>query len=143
MTSNIGSDILSRLAPGQTAASVRDQVDGMLKMYMTPELLNRIDEVLLFERLLPDNMAPIVKIQLAQAASLLAAQNMILNVTDDAREWLAREGYSDEYGARPLRRLINKSVLNIISEVSVRCERVEASSYVVWFCFGVGPCMGC
>jgi ATP-dependent Clp protease ATP-binding subunit ClpB len=122
MTSNIGSDILSRIPHGQTAASVREQVEGLLKMYMTPELLNRIDETLLFERLLPENMAPIVDIQLKQTASLLTAQNMTLNVTDDARVWLAKEGYSDEYGARPLRRLINKSVLNIISEVSVWCN---------------------
>jgi ATP-dependent Clp protease ATP-binding subunit ClpB len=110
LTSNLGSDYLASLGPGQSVDDVRAQVMAVVRASFRPEFLNRLDEIILFERLSREHMKGIVEIQLKRLAALLAERKIALDITDAAERWLADAGYDPVYGARPLKRTIQKSL---------------------------------
>jgi ATP-dependent Clp protease ATP-binding subunit ClpB len=110
LTSNLGSDYLASLGRGQSAEEVREQVMAVVRAHFRPEFLNRIDEIILFERLSREHMKGIVEIQLKRLEALLAERKITLDFTDAAKTWLANAGYDPVYGARPLKRTIQKSL---------------------------------
>ena len=110
LTSNLGSDYLAGLGRGQSAGEVREQVMAVVRAHFRPEFLNRIDEIILFERLSREHMKGIVEIQLKRLEALLAERKITLDFTDAAKTWLANAGYDPVYGARPLKRTIQKSL---------------------------------
>ena len=93
----------------------RNMVFDLLKQTLCPEFLNRIDEIIMFKPLTPDNIRKIVKLQLNNLQQNLSANNIRIEITDKAVDWLALQGYDPQLGARPLKRLIQKHVLNEIS----------------------------
>jgi ATP-dependent Clp protease ATP-binding subunit ClpB len=109
MTSNVGSQWMGSLGD-QDTESVREQVLGALRERFRPEFLNRIDEIILFHALRREQIAQIVEIQLGYLVTLLAARQMTLRATPAARAALAEEGYDPNYGARPLKRTIQRRV---------------------------------
>jgi len=113
MTSNIGSQFFAE-GRGDDEA-VRQQVMGELRAHFRPEFLNRVDEVVLFHGLTREDITQIADIQIARVQKRLADQNITLHVTDAAKDLLAREGYDPVYGARPLKRVIQKRILDALS----------------------------
>ena len=116
MTSNLGAEYLVRLADDEDSDKVRDQVMDVVKAAFRPEFLNRVDEIILFHRLHRQEMGAIVDIQLTRLAKLLADRKIVLELGDDARTWLADKGYDPVYGARPLKRAIQRYVQDPLSE---------------------------
>jgi len=112
MTSNLGSDVLASQPAGQAAETVRDQVMKQVRQAFRPEFLNRLDEILLFNRLRQEDMAGIVEIQLNRLRSLLKERQISIEVTDAAKDWLGQKGYDAVYGARPLKRTIQTYLQN-------------------------------
>jgi ATP-dependent Clp protease ATP-binding subunit ClpB len=116
MTSNIGSEFLANQKDGEDVEAVRPYVMAEMKTKFRPEFLNRIDEIILFHRLKREQMATIVDIQIARLQKLLADRKLTLVLDDQARTWLANRGYDPTYGARPLKRVIQKSVQDPLAE---------------------------
>ncbi|MEM9107634.1 MAG: AAA family ATPase, partial [Pseudomonadota bacterium] len=116
MTSNLGAEYLTNLAEGEDVDSVRDQVMDVVKASFRPEFLNRVDETILFHRLRREDMGAIVDIQLERLSRLLIERKITLDLSDDARDWLADKGYDPAYGARPLKRVIQKFVQDPLAE---------------------------
>jgi ATP-dependent Clp protease ATP-binding subunit ClpB len=112
LTSNLGSDILAAQPEGESAAMVQGQVMNIVRAHFRPEFLNRLDEVILFRRLQRSDMATIVDIQLERLRALLADRKIMLTLDASALEWLAAEGYDPVYGARPLKRVIQRQLQN-------------------------------
>jgi len=110
MTSNMGAHYLAEQAEGAEVEAVRDLVMGEVRARLRPEFLNRIDEILLFRRLSRAHMDAIVRIQLKRLERMLAERRMRLQVDERARGWLALRGYDPVYGARPLKRVIQKEL---------------------------------
>jgi ATP-dependent Clp protease ATP-binding subunit ClpB len=110
LTSNLGSEYLAALPDGASATDAREQVMEVVRAAFRPEFLNRLDEVILFNRLGRAQMKDIVAIQLGRLRKLLAERRMTLDLTDRALEWLANAGYDPVYGARPLKRVIQRSL---------------------------------
>jgi ATP-dependent Clp protease ATP-binding subunit ClpB len=110
LTSNLGSDYLASLAEGQPASSVREQVMNVVRASFRPEFLNRLDEIILFERLSREHMKGIVEIQLKRLEDLLAERKITLSLSEAAKAWLANAGYDPVYGARPLKRTIQRTL---------------------------------
>ena len=108
LTSNLGSQYLASLGEDQDVAQVETQVMEMVRGHFRPEFLNRLDEIILFHRLSASHMAPIVDIQVARLQRLLDDRKITLDLTDAARLWLGRVGYDPVYGARPLKRAVQK-----------------------------------
>ena len=116
MTSNLGSEYLVNQAEGEDTESVRDEVMGVVRHHFRPEFLNRIDEIILFHRLKRSEMGAIVDIQLERLQKLLDERKIIIDVEPEARDWLADKGYDPAYGARPLKRVIQKAVQDRLAE---------------------------
>ena len=116
MTSNLGSEYLVNQPEGQDSEAVRDEVMGVVRHAFRPEFLNRIDDIILFHRLRRADMGAIVDIQMARLAKLLVDRKITLELSKEAREWLADKGYDPAYGARPLKRVIQKSVQDPLAE---------------------------
>jgi ATP-dependent Clp protease ATP-binding subunit ClpB len=116
MTSNIGSEFLANQKEGEDAEAVRPYVMAEMKSKFRPEFLNRIDEIILFHRLKREQMAAIVDIQIARLQKLLAERKLTLVLDEQARTWLANRGYDPTYGARPLKRVIQKWVQDPLAE---------------------------
>ncbi len=112
LTSNLGSDVLAHQKEGEPTAMVQGEVMRMVRQHFRPEFLNRLDEIVLFRRLQRSDMAAIVDIQLAGLRKLLADRKIGLELDRVASDWLASEGYDSTYGARPLRRVIQRSLQN-------------------------------
>jgi ATP-dependent Clp protease ATP-binding subunit ClpB len=112
LTSNLGSEILAAQAEGESPTMVQGQVMAIVRQHFRPEFLNRLDEIILFRRLQRSDMASIVDIQLAHLRKLLADRKITLSLDRAAMEWLAAEGYDSVYGARPLKRVIQRSLQN-------------------------------
>jgi ATP-dependent Clp protease ATP-binding subunit ClpB len=112
LTSNLGSDILAAQSEGEAATMVQGQVMNIVRAHFRPEFLNRLDEVILFRRLQRSDMATIVDIQLERLRALLADRKIALHLDASALEWLAAEGYDPVYGARPLKRVIQRQLQN-------------------------------
>ncbi len=112
LTSNLGSDILAAQPDGEVPALAQAQVMRVVREHFRPEFLNRLDEIVLFRRLQRADMATIVGIQLARLRAMLADRKIALSLDDQATEWLAEQGYDPVYGARPLKRIIQRSLQN-------------------------------
>ena len=112
MTSNLGSEILAAQPEGQDSGAVRDEVMEVVRAHFRPEFLNRLDEILLFHRLDRSHMGGIVTIQLGRLIRMLADRDITLEVDGAATEWLAEAGYDPVYGARPLKRVIQRELQN-------------------------------
>jgi ATP-dependent Clp protease ATP-binding subunit ClpB len=122
MTSNLGSDYLAAQKEGEDVAAVRDAVMGVVRGHFRPEFLNRVDEIILFHRLRRDNMAAIVDIQFGRLQQLLADRKITVDLAPSARAWLAEKGYDPVYGARPLKRAIQKAVQDPLAELILSGE---------------------
>jgi len=112
LTANLGSDILANQPEGQDSSVVRDAVMEVVRRAFRPEFLNRLDDILLFHRLTRAQMSGIVDIQLKRLQALLADRKIELKLDDRARTWLANAGYDPVYGARPLKRVIQRELQN-------------------------------
>jgi ATP-dependent Clp protease ATP-binding subunit ClpB len=110
MTSNLGSDALASGDEGDVSEAVRESVMGAIRMHFRPEFINRIDEIVFFNRLGRGEIDHIVDIQMGRLEHLLASRKMKLDLSLDARNWLAARGYDPVYGARPLKRVIQKEL---------------------------------
>jgi ATP-dependent Clp protease ATP-binding subunit ClpB len=117
MTSNLGSEFLTNQPEGQDTDAVRDQVMAVVRASFRPEFLNRVDEIILFHRLKRNEMSKIVDIQMARLAKLLVDRKITIALEPSAREWLADKGWDPAYGARPLKRVIQKSVQDPLAEM--------------------------
>jgi len=131
LTSNLGSQFLSQLPDGQTAASVEPQVMEIVRSHFRPEFLNRLDEIILFNRLSQENMAPIVDIQVARVGALLADRKISLDLTEPARAWLGRVGYDPVYGARPLKRAVQKYLQDPLADAILRGDIADGATVKV------------
>jgi len=116
MTSNLGAEYLTQLREGDDSEMVREQVMDVVRGHFRPEFLNRIDEIILFHRLKREEMGAIVDIQLKRLLSLLSERKITLDLDEEARNWLANKGYDPVYGARPLKRVIQKFVQDPLAE---------------------------
>ncbi|RDV03514.1 ATP-dependent chaperone ClpB [Undibacter mobilis] len=117
MTSNLGADYLVNQPEGEDTDKVRDQVMGVVRAMFRPEFLNRVDEIILFHRLQKSEMTSIVDIQMKRLQKLLDDRKIIITLESSAREWLANKGWDPAYGARPLKRVIQKSVQDPLAEM--------------------------
>jgi ATP-dependent Clp protease ATP-binding subunit ClpB len=115
MTSNLGSEFLANQEEGEDIEAVRPLVMDAVRRHFRPEFLNRVDEIILFKRLGRAQMDDIVKIQLQRVEKLLADRRMSLNLDPSAIHWLAERGYDPVYGARPLKRVIQKELVDPIA----------------------------
>ena len=120
MTSNLGSEYMTDASEDVTA--VRDQVLGAVRATFRPEFLNRIDDIILFHRLRRDQMTAIVDIQMVRLQKLLADRKITLVLDDKAKTWLANQGFDPAYGARPLKRVIQRSVQDPLAEAILAGE---------------------
>jgi len=112
MTSNLGSEILAAQSPGEDSGHVRSEVMAVVRSAFRPEFLNRLDDILLFHRLTRDHMTGIVDIQLGRLRKLLSDRHIGLHLDQDALTWIADVGYDPVYGARPLKRVIQRELQN-------------------------------
>ncbi|MCK0198408.1 ATP-dependent chaperone ClpB [Ancylobacter sp. 6x-1] len=110
MTSNLGSEFLVNQKDGEDTEEVREEVMSVVRSHFRPEFLNRIDEIVLFHRLRREQMGAIVDIQVARLRKLLDERKIRIELTPEAREYLAEKGYDPAYGARPLKRVVQKLV---------------------------------
>jgi ATP-dependent Clp protease ATP-binding subunit ClpB len=131
MTSNLGSEVLANQPAGQDSAAVRDLVMEAVRGAFRPEFLNRLDEMLLFHRLNIDHMAGIVDIQLDRLIAMLADRKIALALDPAAKAWLAEKGYDPVYGARPLRRVIQRELQNSLAELILAGKIADGDSVEV------------
>ena len=117
MTSNLGADFLVNQPDGEDSDAVKDQVMAVVRASFRPEFLNRVDEIILFHRLRREHMGRIVDIQMARLGKLLEDRKIAITLDPKAREWLADKGYDPAYGARPLKRVIQKAVQDPLAEL--------------------------
>jgi ATP-dependent Clp protease ATP-binding subunit ClpB len=117
MTSNLGSEYLVAQTEGEDIEAVRGQVMAEVRAHFRPEFLNRVDEIILFHRLKREHMGRIVDIQIERLQKLLEERKITVALDAKAREWLAEKGYDPAYGARPLKRTIQKSVQDPLAEL--------------------------
>ncbi|QUS38123.1 ATP-dependent chaperone ClpB [Tardiphaga alba] len=117
MTSNLGSEFLVNQPEGEDTSAVRDLVMGTVRGHFRPEFLNRVDEIILFHRLQKSEMGRIVEIQFARLTKLLEDRKIVLELDAAARDWLAEKGWDPAYGARPLKRVIQRSVQDPLAEM--------------------------
>jgi ATP-dependent Clp protease ATP-binding subunit ClpB len=131
LTSNLGSQYLTALGEGQKVEEVEPQVMEVVRAHFRPEFLNRLDEIILFHRLAEEHMGPIVDIQVARVAKLLADRKVGLELTDAARAWLGRVGYDPVYGARPLKRAVQKYLQDPLAEAILGGDVVDGTAVVI------------
>jgi ATP-dependent Clp protease ATP-binding subunit ClpB len=131
LTSNLGSQHLAALEDGQDVKEVEPQVMDIVRGHFRPEFLNRLDEVILFHRLGADHMAPIVEIQVQRVQNLLKDRKITLSLTEEAKTWLGRVGYDPVYGARPLKRAIQRYVQDPLADMLLRGEIPDGSTVAV------------
>jgi ATP-dependent Clp protease ATP-binding subunit ClpB len=117
LTSNLGSEILAALPEDADMRKARDSVMAIVRGAFRPEFLNRLDEILIFRRLSRGDMKGIVDIQLRRLQKLLVDRKLTLDVDDKAKEWLGEVGYDPVYGARPLKRVIQRELQNPLAEM--------------------------
>jgi ATP-dependent Clp protease ATP-binding subunit ClpB len=117
MTSNLGAEFLVAQPEGQDTDAVKDQVMAVVRASFRPEFLNRVDEIILFHRLKRSEMGQIVDIQIARLQKLLDERKIVIGLDASARKWLADKGYDPAYGARPLKRVIQKSLQDPLAEL--------------------------
>ncbi|RJX68054.1 ATP-dependent chaperone ClpB [Tsuneonella suprasediminis] len=128
LTSNLGSQYLSNMTDDQKVEDVEPQVMDVVRGHFRPEFLNRLDEIILFHRLGAEHMAPIVEIQIARVQKLLKDRKITLDLTEAARKWLGRVGYDPVYGARPLKRAVQRYVQDPLAEKILSGEVPDGST---------------
>jgi ATP-dependent Clp protease ATP-binding subunit ClpB len=116
LTSNLGSEAIANLADDADVEKARPAVMEAVRHAFRPEFLNRLDEILLFRRLSRDDMTGIVEIQLGRLRRLLADRKIVLDIDAKAQEWLGKAGYDPVYGARPLKRVIQRELQNPLAQ---------------------------
>ncbi|MGI9489734.1 MAG: AAA family ATPase, partial [Geminicoccaceae bacterium] len=131
LTSNLGSEFLAALNEDQPAAAARDDVMAVVQIAFRPEFLNRLDEIILFNRLGRADMSGIVDIQLERLASLLQDRKLSLNLSETARNWLADAGYDPVYGARPLKRTIQRNLQDPLARLILEGVVVDGTTIEV------------
>ena len=117
LTSNLGSQALSRLPEGSDGAEAKRDVLEAVRAHFRPEFLNRLDETIIFDRLTRADMDGIVTIQMKRLERRLVGRNIVLDLNDGARKWLADEGYDPVFGARPLKRVIQRALQDQLAEM--------------------------
>jgi ATP-dependent Clp protease ATP-binding subunit ClpB len=122
MTSNLGSEFLVNQPEGEDTSAVREQVMGMVRAHFRPEFLNRVDEIILFHRLQRSEMGRIVEIQFGRLQKLLEDRKITLTLDAAARDWLAAKGWDPAYGARPLKRVIQRNLQDPLAEMILAGE---------------------
>ena len=127
LTSNLGSQYLTQLDEGQDVDAVEPQVMEVVRGHFRPEFLNRLDEIVLFHRLGQEHMGPIVDIQVARVQKLLRDRKIVLDLTDAAKRWLGRVGYDPVYGARPLKRAVQRYLQDPLAEKLLAGEVPDGS----------------
>jgi ATP-dependent Clp protease ATP-binding subunit ClpB len=131
MTSNLGAEYLVSQPEGQDSDAVRDEVMGVVRAHFRPEFLNRVDEIILFHRLKRAEMGAIVDIQITRLQKLLDERKITLVLDPEARSWLAEKGYDPAYGARPLKRVIQKHVQDPLAELILSGEIKDGTTVPV------------
>jgi ATP-dependent Clp protease ATP-binding subunit ClpB len=131
MTSNLGSEYLVQLGDGESVETVRGKVLDVVKASFRPEFLNRVDDIIVFHRLERQHMGAIVDIQLGRLRELLKERDIKLELAPAAREWLANEGYDPAYGARPLKRVIQRQVQDGLAEEILAGRVVDGQSVLI------------
>ncbi len=131
LTSNLGSEVLVKTDQPVTDPEVEAEVMKIVRSHFRPEFLNRLDDMLLFRRLSPEVMGGIVDIQLARLEKRLKSQSFGLDVSEDARDWLAKRGYDPLYGARPLKRLIQRNLEDQLADFVLRGEAGKGNYFRV------------
>ena len=131
LTSNLGSQALSQLPDSGDAAQARRDVMDAVRAHFRPEFLNRLDETIIFDRLSRDDMGGIVDIQLGRLKKRLAKQNIGLELDDAAKIWLADEGYDPVFGARPLKRVIQRALQDQLAEMLLSGDIGESDTVTV------------
>ena len=128
MTSNIGSQYITML---QDESAVKEKITDILKSTFRPEFLNRVDEIIIFNKLTKEDLLKIVDIQIRYLQKRLDAKHITVNFTQEAKEYLAEKGYDETYGARPLKRLIQKEVENPLALKILAGEIKENSTVTI------------
>ena len=131
LTSNLGSQALSQLPEDGDASQARRDVMDAVRAHFRPEFLNRLDETVIFDRLGRADMDGIVDIQLARLEKRLAARKIVLDLDDGARKWLADEGYDPVFGARPLKRVIQRALQDQLAEMILAGDVLDGSTVSV------------
>ncbi|WP_347917776.1 ATP-dependent chaperone ClpB [Paracoccus marcusii] len=128
LTSNLGSQALSHLPEEADASDARHQVMEAVRGHFRPEFLNRLDEIIIFRRLSRTNMDGIVKVQMARLEKRLAGRKITLDMDDAARMWLADQGYDPVFGARPLKRVIQRALQDPLAELLLSGEVMDGAT---------------
>jgi ATP-dependent Clp protease ATP-binding subunit ClpB len=131
MTSNLGSEYLVTQPEGEDTSAVREQVMGMVRAHFRPEFLNRVDEIILFHRLQKSEMGRIVEIQFARLQKLLEERKIELTLDAPARDWLAAKGWDPAYGARPLKRVIQRNLQDPLAEMILEGSVKDGDKVVI------------
>jgi len=131
MTSNLGSEFLVNQPEGEDTEAVREQVMGTVRAHFRPEFLNRVDEIILFHRLQKSEMGRIVEIQFGRLQKLLEERKITLTLDAAARDWLAAKGWDPAYGARPLKRVIQRSLQDPLAEMILAGEVQDGDRVVI------------
>jgi ATP-dependent Clp protease ATP-binding subunit ClpB len=131
MTSNLGSEFLVDQPEGEDTSAVREQVMGMVRAHFRPEFLNRVDEIILFHRLQKSEMGRIVEIQFGRLQKLLEDRKITLSLDAAARDWLAAKGWDPAYGARPLKRVIQRNLQDPLAEMILAGEVQDGDRVVI------------
>jgi ATP-dependent Clp protease ATP-binding subunit ClpB len=140
MTSNLGSQLIQEQFDSikgdliATTEAAKESVLNLLKQSVRPEFINRIDEIVMFTPLTNDNIKSIVGMQLKSVTKMLAKQNIVLDATPEAINYLAEKGYDPQFGARPVKRVIQKVVLNELSK-EILSGKITAESIILLDCF--------
>ncbi len=128
LTSNLGSQFLAELEDDQKVSDAESAVMEVVRGHFRPEFLNRLDEITLFHRLAAHHMAPIVEIQVGHVQKLLKSRKIILELTDAAKAWIGRVGYDPVYGARPLKRAVQRHLQDPLADMILRGEVPDGST---------------
>jgi ATP-dependent Clp protease ATP-binding subunit ClpB len=131
LTSNLGSQYLTGLTEEQKVEEVEPQVMEIVRGHFRPEFLNRLDEIILFHRLAAEHMGPIVDIQVSRVGKLLADRKVRIGLSEGARAWLGRVGYDPVYGARPLKRAVQKYLQDPLADAILRGDIPDGSTVFV------------
>ena len=131
MTSNLGSEFLVNQPEGEDTSAVREQVMATVRAHFRPEFLNRVDEIILFHRLQKSEMGRIVEIQFTRLQKLLEDRKILLTLDAAARDWLAAKGWDPAYGARPLKRVIQRNVQDPLAEMILAGDIVDGDRVAI------------
>ncbi|MEO0930183.1 MAG: AAA family ATPase, partial [Pseudomonadota bacterium] len=131
LTSNLGAQALSQLPDGADASEAKRDVMDAVRAHFRPEFLNRLDETVIFDRLAREDMAGIVAIQLKRLEKRLAGLNITIDLDEAALKWLAEEGYDPVFGARPLKRVIQRALQDQLAEMILAGDVMDGDTIKV------------